>query len=168
MTTEAFIDICERSFSEQKVRLGPNQREIYAEKLRRFTNDELNAIFDKVLETTRNFPKIRDIYDAARDCGFLQTEMPQFRSHDWKESACNLCHGEGRLLVIWQLAYEENGWEEHRLKVIRPYSAPEIETGAHDFRTLFRCQCSAGDASTIPAGWPKWSTVIEPVRKVRA
>ena len=165
MTIDAFLDLCEKSWSEQKSKLGPRQKEIYAEKLKRFASTQLDAIFEKVLELSRTFPKIRDIYDAAGELGFLAVNtVSGFQSHAWTPTLCNLCHGEGRLLVTWDLEFTADRRELQKLRHIVPYSSLPWNLEAGQFTSLFRCQCPAGEARTIPPSWPRWSRETEPTR----
>lgn len=169
MTTEAFIDICEKTFSEGKVRLGPMQREIYLEKLKRFDGSQLDKMFEKVLETAKHFPKIAEIFDSARDCGYLQTETDNFRPHHWEPTDCGKCHGEGRLCIIWLFTMEERPTgilERRQLTQVFPYTKSfDYTLKPNEYRSIFRCECFAGDASTIPKIYPKWTRSSEPVRE---
>lgn len=173
MTASEFLKQCEATLGSGKVKLLPAQESIYFEKLRRFTSDQLLAIYDKVLETTGYFPKIKDIYEAARDLGYLQTESEHFKPHRWQETECQLCKGEGRLCITWIVTSEiirEERREVHALSRIRPYAEScnsdnfVLESG--EFRSIFRCSCLAGDAAGIPKMWPKWSKSMPAVRYV--
>lgn len=172
MTVNEFISECKRSFGG-KVELTPGLTAIYHEKLRRFTSEELSAIYDKVLETVEYFPKVKHIYAAASDLGFLQREMDNFQPHRWDDSDCRLCHGEGRLCVTWIATAEvanERLREVQALSRIIGYKdscdSQKFVLQEGEFRSLFRCACMAGDSSTIPKSWPKWRKDISPVRYV--
>lgn len=169
MNSDAFIDICEKSFSESKVRLGPMQKTIYVEKLRRFSEHELDKIFEHVIEGTKYFPKIADIYAAARECGFLQTESDKFRPHHWRETDCGLCRGEGRVAIIWHCFYEarDTGMLEiQELTQALPYAASfDYRFKPNEYRSIFRCRCRAGEAATLPQAWPKFSNTTETRRE---
>ena len=160
MTIEAFIDICEKSFSEGKVKLGPKQGAIYTEKLRRFADEQRDKIFDKLLETNkRKLPLIADIYDAARDLGYLSVDTVRTREHHWQPTNCGACHGEGRLLTVWELFGEERDGrrvEVQEFRAVTAYAGPWPALSAGQFTALFRCWCPAGDARTLPSAWPKW------------
>lgn len=169
MTTDAFIDICEKSFSEARLRLGPMQREIYNEKLKRFDVMQLDKIFEKVLETVKRFPKIAEIYDAARDCGYLQTESDKFKPHRWQSTTCGKCRGEGRIAIIWHCFREVQGdrlKEIEELTQVFPYSESfTYRFKPNEYRSIFRCQCAAGDAPTLARAWPKWTIHSETRRE---
>lgn len=170
MTPSAFIDICEKSFSEGKVKLGPSQHAIYEEKLTTFTAEQLDKIFEKVLEICKRFPKIAEIYDAARELNYLQTEFDKFRPHHWKPSDCPLCRGEGRLAIVWYVTIEQRDTgrlEVSELKEILPYSnAGLYKFKPKEYIAIHRCKCPAGDSETIPKIWPKWTQMSEPRREV--
>jgi hypothetical protein len=170
MNANAFIDICERSFSEAKVKLGPSQRSIYEEKLKAFTEQDLDRIFEKVLEITRSFPKIKDIYDAARELGLLNVEHYNTVKHQWQESECGFCRGEGRICIIWGCRMEERKTgicEVRELTQVFPYSKSfSYHLKPNEYRSIFRCQCAAGDVDTLPKSWPKWTKDSNPRREV--
>lgn len=171
MNSAAFIDICERSFSEAKVKLGPSQRSIYEEKLRSFTDQDLDRIFEKVLELTRSFPKIKDIYDAARELGMLGAErVSNSPKHHWQVTDCGFCRGEGRIAIIWVCKVEERQTgicEIRQLAEVFPYSKSfDYQFKPNEYRSIFRCQCSAGDMETLPKSWPKWTKDSNPRREV--
>lgn len=163
MTFQSFVDLCEKSFSDGKVRLGEKQSEIYAEKLRRFSGDQLDKIFESVLESCRNFPKISDIYNAAKELGFVTPVTDSFKPHHWEHGDCKLCRGEGRLSVTWELSFTEDRREQHSLKQIHPYS-DQATVPPDCFTSIYRCSCAAGDRPSIPKAWPLWSKDREPVR----
>jgi hypothetical protein len=169
MNGEAFIDICEKSFSEAKVRLGPMQREIYLEKLKRFSNPQLEKVFEKVLETSKRFPKIAEIYEAARECGYLQTESDIFKPHRWQPADCGLCRGEGRLAIIWHCFYEPKPTgllEIQELVQAFPYTRSfDYTLKPNEYRSIFRCRCVAGDVATLSKAWPKWTKDSETRRE---
>lgn len=171
MTVTEFIRQCEATTGNGKIRLMPAQEAVYVEKLRMFSGEQLSAIYDKVLELTEHFPKIKNIWDAARDLGYLQTESDIFRPHRWEESECRLCKGEGRICVIWLSTFEirhETRVEAEALSQILPYAescdSVKYKLKPDEFRTIFRCACIAGDRDTIPKGWPKWNKNIPAVR----
>lgn len=170
MTIREFLTQCETSFAG-RVRLMPAQEAVYVEKLSTFSPDQLSAIYNKVLEITEHFPKIKNIYDAARDLGYLQTESDVYKPHQWKTTDCHLCRGEGRLCVTWILTSEIRNNERIRVEAlnrITPYSEScdsrtfQMQDG--EFRSLFRCACFAGDVPGLPKTWPKWSKSISAVR----
>ena len=164
MTSKEFVEEFEK-LNEKK--LTTDQLAIYREKLRRFSSEELNAIYDKVLEEAKYFPKISEIYKTALGLGYLSTaDLTTITTiHQWEPSNCRRCTGEGRLCVTWTLAYDDNRREVHTLSRIVPYSWTASLTLARDeFTSLFRCDCVAGDAPTIPKKWPRWSTTMKRAR----
>ncbi len=70
----------------------PDQRATYVRKLGRFNPIQLEQIFDKLLEDCSYVPKVSNIFDAARDLGFLQQsrERKTLGSGD-----CPTCEGIG-------------------------------------------------------------------------
>src|SRR6266704_6421918 len=103
MNTPDFLKKCAQAFPGKE--LTEDQVAIYTEKLARFDERQLNRIHAEIIETCKYFPKIADIYDAARSMGMLT--VPEQPIHHWQPTACGLCHGEGRLLIVWQFRMEE-------------------------------------------------------------
>lgn len=166
MNVNEFLNRCEDSWGA-KVKLMPARQAIYMEKLRRFSSEQLSAIYDKVLETTGRFPEIKDIYAVARELGYLETEQAKCTRHHWQESECGSCHGEGRLCIVWSARVESRPTgllELQRLEQVLQYTRSfEYQLKPGEFRTIFRCKCFAGDTPTLSRGWPKLtnSTPIE-------
>ena len=52
--------------------MKPKSQRLYINKIGRFNRDQIDLIYDKLLEDCQWIPKIKDIFDAARDLGFLQ------------------------------------------------------------------------------------------------
>lgn len=170
MTIDQFIDECERTTSTGKVRLMPEQRAAYYHKLQRFSGEQLSAIYDKVLELTEHFPKVKNCYDAARDLGYLDdTPKNQYKPHVWQETDCKLCGGEGLILVAFSRSWEkqESGiYEVMQLETIEPYSKrPSSSLPANQCGFVFRCKCLAGDADTVQKGITRWNSSIEPIQR---
>lgn len=161
MTVTDFLKQCEQQWGGGKIKLMPAQEAAYRQKLSMFSEEQLSAIYDKVLELAEHFPKIKNVYDAARMLGFLETHMDNFEPHHWQDAPCGLCHGEGRLAIIWAFKYEDRQSGRVEIQTVADvvqYSQT-LSTPVPDkqFRTIFRCQCSAGDASTLPKAWPKFT-----------
>ena len=166
MTSGEFLLRCEDLFPGKA--LTDAQAKVYHEKLSRFDSRQLAKILAGCLENCKFFPKIADIYESARSMGLLQA--PSERQHRWTPTDCPLCDGEGRLGVFWEFYREvrgEDSVEVNRLVKILPYTKSfEYSRQSDQFRSIWRCRCSAGDVPTIPKAWPKWSNSVEPVRTV--
>ena len=72
--------------------LDAEQRAKYLSKMARFAPDQLDAIFDLVLEQSRYFPKIAELYDVAKDAGFLNHSREQ---KTVGKRGCPTCKGTG-------------------------------------------------------------------------
>lgn len=170
MTSEQFLDELETVFEKKP---KPQQLVIYRDKLRRFSSEQLLELLNKVLEEVKYFPRVSEIYKAAEGMGYLAIDTTNCKLHRWQPTECNLCHGEGRLAIIWQARVEqrETGRVEIQeltqvLQYTKSLDPQNYTLKANEFRTIFRCQCLAGDAATIPKAWPKWSRSRNPIREV--
>jgi hypothetical protein len=145
MSVSEFLRACSTHFAGKP---HAEHWPLYREKLAPFTGPQLDAIYNRLIETEVYFPKIKVIYDAARALGYFDVKPEQYESYHWTRSACRLCGGEGRLLVLWKS-------QEGRKVVsgVWPYSHLTSER-EDEFRSLFRCACPAGDA--LPKTWPRW------------
>ena len=163
MTVEEFIDTAEKTMSTGKVRLMPEQRAVYHQKLNRFTEEQISAIYDKVLEITAHFPKVKDCYDAARDLGYFADDTaPRAKPHTWEPTECRFCAGSGLIAALYEQEFEftESGaCQTLKLNHIGPYHKSADRYAAHpnDVRAVYRCQCPAGEVETIQHGLPRWS-----------
>lgn len=166
MTIEQFIHKCETEMGSGKVRLTNEAKATYYQKLGRFTDEQLSSIYDKVLELTEHFPKVKNVYDAARECGFLDdVQERQYKPHVWERTDCRLCFGEGLLCVQWEREVEKTGsgmFEVFKLLHIQPYSEMPRRGGV---AVVFRCKCLAGEAEGVPKGIPRWSSDQSAIRR---
>lgn len=167
MTINEFLNKCEESFPGKPYTTG--QRAAFVQKLSRFSDDEVLRIYDQILTECKYPPKISDVYDAARILGMLAIDTTRTPHHHWTDSGtCGLCRGEGRLGMFWKFHYEDrnNGRVEIQdLSQVMQYSKSfDYQPKANEFRAVFRCQCFAGDAETLPKAWPKW-TASSPTRR---
>ncbi len=157
MTIGEFMNACEDSFGGKSYTSG--QRGAIESKCSRFDERELNRIFAELLETCRYLPKIADIYDSARYLGMLHT--PERPPHRWQPADCGMCHGEGRLGIIWHCFMEERPTgivEIQELVQVFQYSKQfDYKLKINEYRSIFRCKCWAAEAETIPRGFPQWT-----------
>lgn len=174
MTPSRFIDACEIAWggTEKKLKLMPKQASMYEEKLRRFTADQLGAIFEAVLEQAKHFPRIAEIYEVARSLGYIGNSVKADRPHAWKPTTCNLCVGSGVIAAFWSQEFElREGAKVQIMKLvgIGPYhlSAGLERKPHHEIRAVFRCNCLAGELETLPKGWPRWRGKDEPIVRER-
>lgn len=170
MTVSTFIEELTMIFDKP---LKLQQVGIYQDKLRRFSPEQLVELLNKVLEEVKTFPKVSEIYKAANELGFLAVDTTKTRTHHWEESSdCGMCHGEGRLCIYWEVFFEERDSgrvEIQQLKHVAQYSRSfDYKPSQNEFRSIFRCKCAAGDATTIPKSWPKWSRNTPTRREVWA
>lgn len=166
MNIHLFMDELGKIFDKQP---KPEQLAIYAQKLRRFSPEQLVEILNRVLEECRAFPKVSEVFKAATELGYLSIDTTRTRHHHWAESDyCGMCHGEGRLCIFWECFYEdrENGRVEiQQLKRVFQYTKSfDYQQQRNEFRSIFRCKCPAGDAQTLSKHWPKW-TIQSPTRR---
>lgn len=157
MNVQIFMDELGKIFERQP---KPEQKAVFQQKLRRFSPEQLVEILNRVLEECRGFPKVSEVFKAAQELGFLTVDTTRTPKHHWRPSEeCGLCHGEGRLCIFWKYHYEERDSgrvEVQQLVDVKQYTQSfDRHLGACEFRTVFRCKCSAGDAETLPKCWPK-------------
>ena len=72
--------------------LAPKNQRLYVNKVGRFNPTQLDCIFDRLLEDCQWTPKIKDIFDAARNLGFLQASIER---KTLGNKACRFCEGIG-------------------------------------------------------------------------
>ncbi len=157
MTIERFVDLCQKTWPGKVYE--PEQRAVLEEKCTRFKERQLDAIFNVLVENLKYLPRVVDIYDAARELSFL--EVPARPDHHWQATDCSFCHGEGRLMMIWEFHMEarDTGLVEiQEFRDVLPYSASSTYVPAKNhFTSIFRCSCPAGTIDTLPKAWPQWS-----------
>lgn len=166
MTPQDFLLTLEEEWPGKT--LTDRQQESYLAKLARYSESQLDAIFERLLENCKFRPKVAHFYETADELGYHR-EARTPKSHTWEKTSCNLCAGEGRIYVFFAQLLEKTEYgmqTRSELRRIMPYSAgskaldqPRIEENGvrlHPF--LFRCSCSAGDMPTLPRAWPKWDS----------
>lgn len=157
MTIYTFLAQCSELWPGKE--LTAKQQVFYGEKLSQFTDIEVGKIFNWLTENSKFFPKIADIFEAARHCGF--SDRPQeYHPHVWEPNDCSMCGGSGQLAVFFEQLFDlENGRRELSLKRVMQYQASEKTVTQHlDWtRYFFRCVCPRGDVKTLDKGWPKWN-----------
>lgn len=145
--------------------MNAEQAVIYSDKAMRFTDAQLDAIFDKLLETCKFQPKVSDVFNAATDLALLAKPTSDHEaSHNWVKTNCPLCEGEGRLCAIFQTLHEITANERRKTRRfidVGPYSdarwiGHEWDEGYATY--IFRCCCDSGDVPTIPKAYPRWDT----------
>lgn len=167
MNSDQFLAELATVFDKQP---KPQQLGIYRDKLRRFSPEQLLEILNKVLEEAKYFPKVSEIFKAAEALGYLSVTQDTRRFHHWKETNCGLCHGEGRIAIIWHCFTEERG--EYRAEIqelvqVFQYSKSfDYRFKPNECRSIFRCRCLAGDAESLPKAWPKWTNNSNARREV--
>src|SRR6266478_3795757 len=98
MRIELFMDELGKIFDKAP---KPEQLAVYREKLRRFSPEQLLEILNRILEECRTFPKVSDVFKAAKDLGYLSIDLTRTPVHRWTPSDCPTCNGEGRIAIFW-------------------------------------------------------------------
>jgi len=113
--------------------LKPKNQRLYVHKIGRFNRDQLDTIYDKLLENCQWTPKIKAIFDAALDLGFLQESKEQ---RTLGRKRCSLCEGTG-----WQYITEA-------------VTMPDGVTFQPD-KAVVRCECRKRGVETTLRAVPK-------------
>jgi hypothetical protein len=157
MTIYSFLEECKGLWPQSE--LTNKQREFYEIKLSQFSDKEVSSLFAWLTDHCKYFPKIADIYEAARHCGFTDRVKP-YAPHKWEAAECRLCGGSGQLAVFYEQSFDpENGFRLLTLKRVMQFQASQGVIKTTDWtRYYFRCQCELGDASTLEKGLPRWDS----------
>jgi hypothetical protein len=160
MNIEFFLERCEMLWPSAKP-LTVDQRAFYAAKLMNFEGRDLAKIFDYLSETGKFFPKIADVFDAARHCSMLDRVQPT-APHEWTPTGCRSCGGSGQLAVFFEeTADPTNGHRQRSLRRVMQYEASNAVLQVNDWtRFYFRCHCPAGDVPTLHKGLPRWQEYL--------
>lgn len=162
MTPAEFVVGLQHYYGDKK--LESEIAQMYKRKMLRFTTEQILQLYEKVIETSKYYPKIVEIFGLAAEMGFLQRRNRSSpKVHEWQPSSCKLCGGEGRLAVFFSILQlqDEGRWRrKDRLERIFALS----DSAASDYQLkncdhvefLYRCNCMAGRAATIPEAWPIW------------
>ncbi len=157
MTIYSFMQECKGLWTGKE--LTEKQLTYYDQKLQEFEPHERENIFKRLMEFSKFFPKIADIVEAAKHCGFTD-KVKLYKPHVWEPTDCRLCGGSGQLAVfIDELINPAEGYRELHLRRVMQYEASEPTTRAQPdwSRKYFRCLCPAGDVDTLEKGLPRWS-----------
>jgi hypothetical protein len=157
MTIYTFLKECAELWPQKSLSL--KQEEFYGAKLSQFSADEVAKLFNYLSENCKFFPKVADIFEAARKCGFTDKVKP-YKPHVWEPTDCRLCGGSGQLAVfIEELINPAEGYRELHLRRVMQYqsSEPTTRTQPDWSRKYFRCLCPAGDVDTLEKGLPRWN-----------
>lgn len=134
------------------------QRAAFLAKLDVFSDADLPRIYSGILEVCKKLPTVADIFSFA---GGWITQPRETKVHTWIPTTCELCSGEGRIVTVWQRYFDRGRHRDcERLQHVMPYSSVEAvsyKPGDGEYVRFARCCCPAGDAATVPAGWPRWS-----------
>ncbi len=158
MNFESFVDRCNELWPGKE--LSREQLVIYREKLSQYEFREVGKIYEWLRDNAKFFPKIADIVEAAKHCGFSD-RVQAYEPHRWHATECRLCGGSGKLGVFFEiLTNRETGGILRNLKRVMQYEASEPTNRLNQdwTRFVFRCDCPAGDAKTLEMGIPKWKT----------
>ncbi len=158
MNIDFFLERCDELWPGKALTLL--QRSHYGGKLMQFEGQDLGKIFDYLTEHSKFFPKIADVFDAARQCGLLD-RVKAHKPHEWHPTECRNCGGSGMLAVFfeWLFDSQKGEWIKQFRRVMQ-YQASNPTERTNDWtRYVFRCGCPAGEASTIEKGIPRWAEV---------
>lgn len=167
MNIDFFLERCEELWPGKPLTLS--QRSIYGAKLLQFEGRDLAKMYDYLSEHSKFFPKVADVFDAARQCAVMDRIAPS-KPHEWTANDCMFCGGSGQLAVFYEQLIDPNtGDREKRLKRVMQYESSQGTMRQNDWiRYYFRCSCPRGDVSTLNKGLPVWSnekpSVIREVR----
>lgn len=154
MTIDGFFERCEQLWPGKS--LTPDQRSLYGAKMLRFTDFEISKVFDWLSENSKFFPKVADIYESARHCGYLDRVKP-YKPHTWVPNDCEMCIGSGMIAAFFEELYDPaDGKRELQLRLVMQYQQSNLAPANDWVRYLFRCSCPRGDAATIEKGFPRW------------
>lgn len=157
MTIFQFLQECQDLWPGKE--LSNKQREFYEIKLSQFEAKEIAEIFKWLTENSKYFPKMADLFEAARHCGFMDRVKP-YAPHEWVESDCRLCGGSGQLAVFYEQSFDPaNGNRTLTLKRVMQYQASQGVLKTTEWtRYYYRCQCAQGEATTLEKGPPRWDS----------
>ncbi len=138
--------------------LSIKQDALYRAKLYRFSDSDISKIFEWLTENAKFFPKIPDIFEAARHCAIMD-KPKDYQPHEWTPNECRLCGGSGQLAVFYEQLFDPaNGKRDLRLQRIMQYQSSEATARTKDWtRYYYRCSCPRGDVPTLDKGLPRWS-----------
>lgn len=156
MIFENFIQCCNDLWPGKE--LTAPQWSIYRDKMGEFSDREADKIYEWLRDNSKFFPKIADIVEAARHCGFMD-RVKAYAPHEWEASECRLCGGSGQLAVFYEQTFDPaNGVRILTLKRVMQYQSSGGVLKTTDWtRYYYRCQCEQGEASTLEKGLPRWS-----------
>jgi len=157
MIFEHFIERCQDLWPGKD--LSAAQWAIYRERMGQYSDREADKIYEWLRDNSKFFPKIADIVDAARECGFAD-RVAVYAPHQWEPSECRLCGGSGQLAVFYEQTYDpKNGIRILALKRVMQFQASQGVSRTTEWtRYYFRCSCEAGGAPTLEKGLPRWSS----------
>jgi hypothetical protein len=141
--------------------LATTQWAAYRSKCEQFDESQMARLYDAILENCKFFPKIADIYEQARNLGFMERHI-EYRPHVWTPTDCQLCGGSGLVAAFWSQEFEICADEKRqilRLHYLYPYhqsGAYQRERTHDDVRTVYRCFCPSGCVDTLDNGIPRW------------
>lgn len=157
MSIDFFLERCEQLWPGKALTL--DQRAFYGAKLMPFEGRDLARIFDYLSENSKFFPKIADVFDAARHCSMLDRVSPNM-PHAWQPNGCMLCGGSGQLAVFYELLFDRAAsTRELHFRRAMQYESSSPTSRTHPEWTMFyfRCSCPRGEVNTLNKGLPQWS-----------
>ncbi len=152
-------------------RLPQLQSEFLVKKMSRFSESQLQQIYEKALETckylfARKANPIAQLFDVAAELGFVSKPTAEFKPHAWQGTDCRLCAGSGMIAVFFEPYLTTEKKLERRITRMMPYAGLNTTDYQYEhlneYCSMSRCSCSAGDADTLPRGWPKLKASMKP------
>jgi len=138
--------------------LPAEQSEMLVKKLARFTPVQLDALFEKSIEEckylfARGANPVAQIYDVAKDLGFLTRPTTVSAEYTWTPTDCPHCGGCGMVAVFCELMTDGDGRVIKRLTRQFPYSSQEGEAG--DYQYAHPRNIAAWPAVAVRPGQPR-------------
>ena len=138
-----------------------SQESEYLSRINAVAHHKRREWFAAVLETSKRFPTIADLALSAKNLG-VWAEPASQAPHTWVKTDCRMCRGSGMTAAMWEQEFsrgeDQPVTQTLRLVSLVPYQESGIpyRENPNWLRTIFRCDCMAGEARTLPK-WPRWS-----------
>lgn len=150
MTAHEFLNRLELTFNK---RYAVEQADIYLGKLKPLKFERLESIYDRLVErhTKTTLPNLADMLAISKQIALEATGgRESSKIHEWTETPCQLCHGEGRISVFRRL--QSDGILT--TAAVKQYSGKNrvmerIDGDAPIYEFLYRCSCEAGRAAYL-------------------
>ena len=128
--------------------------------LSRFSDEQLDSIFDRLLANEHYTPKISDVFKAAKYHGFTDREPvgeTKTKGDIWEPTECPDCLGGGLIRVLCEVV--DRLTFQRLPQLANPLYEPRPEDTGHLSTWVHRCSCPQGSRDTMPAVlqlYPVW------------